>query len=153
MPQDEVISTTSARDKLRAEFVKEDGRDYIKISILGDSSTIIRKVTPEDTVRFAAEWESYQKDGVPIEVDGTPLTEVPGVDKSVALALRLKGVRTAEELANLDEAAAKSLGMSGLTWWNGARNLIKLRQLEAQAMAPRRGRPPKAEGIDAGAVE
>lgn len=135
--------------KVRPKFFKgENGRDYVEISIVGDTNTVVRKVGPEDTVRFAREWATYSENGSELPIEGTPLTDVPGIDNNAALGLRLKGVRTAEELAGLDEAAAKAMGMNGVTFWNGAKNLIKLRELEALqaivAEAPRRGRPPKA---------
>jgi hypothetical protein len=136
--------------KLRPKFFKgETGRDYIEISIVGDPNTVLRKVTAEDTVRFAKEWAAYSAGNTEIDVGGTPLTEVPGVDHNVALGYRLKGVRNAEELAGLDELAAKSLGMGGLASWQAAKQLLRIRELEAMqaliAEAPRRGRPPKVD--------
>ena len=83
---------------------------------------------------------------------------MPGVDRNAAATLKMHGVRTAEELAALDEAQAKALGLGGLTFWKAAKNLIKLRRLEKMEAimaahdkkdepetppAPRRGRPPK----------
>ena len=69
---------------------------------------------------------------------------MPGIDKGLAMALRLKGVRTAEELAGLDEAAAKGLGMGIYTFGKAARNLLAAKKLEAlealQAEAPNRRR-------------
>lgn len=146
----------SDNGKVRAKFFKgETGRDYVEISIISDPNTVIRKVGPEDTIRFSREWEAYSANGGEVEVVGTPLTDVPGIDRNVALGYRLKGVRTAEELAALDEAAAKGLGMGGLTFWNGAKNLIRLRELEAlqalAAEAPAKrgpGRPPKIDQPD-----
>jgi hypothetical protein len=136
--------------KVRAKFFKgETGHDYVEISIIGDPNTVLRKVGPEDTVRFPKEWESYQSQAGELPVTGTPLIEVPGIDNGAALGLRLKGVRTAEELAGLDESAAKALGHGIWTFCQNARNLLKLRDMEAMqdmvASAPRRGRPPKAE--------
>lgn len=136
--------------KVRAKFFKgESGRDYVEISIVGDPNTVIRKVTPADTEHYAKEWDAYNANGGELPVVGTPLTEVPGIDANAAVGLRLKGVRTVEELAGLDEAAAKSLGMGGLTFWNTAKQLIRIRELEAlQAAveaAPKRSRKPEAE--------
>jgi len=136
--------------KVRAKFFKgESGRDYVEISIVGDPNTVIRKVSPADTVNYAKEWDAYNANGGELPVVGTPLTEVPGIDANAAVGLRLKGVRTVEELAGLDEAAAKSLGMGGLTFWNTAKQLIRIRELEAlQAAveaAPKRSRKPEAE--------
>lgn len=143
--------------KVRAKFFKgETGLDYVEISIVGDPNTVLRKVTPADTVTFAKEWDSYKSQSGELPISGTPLTEIPGIDNGVALGLRLKGVRTAEELAGLDETAAKALGMGIWTFCQTARNLLKLRELEAiqevVAAAPRRGRPPKVEASQEGAA-
>lgn len=144
----EQIDVASVPNKLRAKFFRDEGRDYIEISIIGDPNTVIRKVTPEDVHRFPRDWEAHQTGNEDI-IGGIPLTEVPGVDKNAALGLRLKGVRNAEELAGLDEAAAKGLGMGGLPFWNAAKNLVKLRQLEAMqsaiAEAPKRSRASRIE--------
>lgn len=141
-------------NKLRAKFFSSDsGQEYVEISAIGDPCTSIQKVTPRHIAQFAADWDAYKRDAKEIDPGGTPITEVPGVDKNLALGFRLKGVRNAEELAGLDEAAAKSLGMSGYTVWQAAKNLIKLKQLEAMQdliqQAPRRGRPPnKVETVE-----
>lgn len=139
--------------KVRAKFFKgETGLDYVEITIVGDPNSVIRKVTPGDVARFAREWAAYAEKNAEIEVSGTPLTEVPGVDVQVATNFRLKGVRTAEELAGLDEAAAKSLGMGGLAFWNAAKMLVKLREMEALqqvvAEAPKRGRRSHDAGAE-----
>ena len=134
---------------VRANFFKDDtsGRDMVEIKIVGDPNSLIRKVTPEDTQRFAKDWEAYQSGSTEVDVGGTPITEVPGVDRNMALALKLKGVRNAEELAELHEAAAKGLGMGVYTASKAAKQLIRLKELEAMqalvADARRRGRPPK----------
>jgi hypothetical protein len=147
--------------KLRANFFKDvDGKqDLIEIVIIGDPNTLIKKVAPEHVKTFPREWEAYQSGQTEIKVEGTPLTEVPGIDRNLALALKLKGVRTAEELAALDEAAATGLGMNMRTFVSSAKNLVKIKAYEKQEAAqaamlaaveedkPRRGRPPKVEEI------
>jgi len=153
----------NAPSPLRASFYKDpDGkRDLVEINIVGDPNTVIQKVTPDHISQFPREWEAYQarldRNDEP-EVYGTSLLEVPGIDRVAAAKLRMFEVRSAEELAGLDEAAAKRLGLGGLTFWKAAKNLIKLKQLEKmQAVldahdkpdepvtppVPRRGRPPK----------
>jgi predicted RecB family nuclease len=78
---------------------------------------------------------------------------VPGIDKDKAMQLKLKGVRTAEELAALDDAACNAVGMGTLTFRKIARLLLQTKKLEAEAEMPRRGRPPKtdAEPVTTGA--
>lgn len=144
--------------KLRANFFKDvDGKqDLIEIVIIGDPNTLIKKVTTEHVGRFPREWEAYQSGQSEVKVEGTPLTDVPGVDRTAALAMKLKGVRTAEELAALDEAAATSMGMNMRTFVKAAKNLVQLREFEKAREReeklkaldedkPRRGRPPRAE--------
>lgn len=136
----------STPSKLRAKFFKDDDTklDMVEISWIGEGQTLIRKATPQDVARFPLEWQAHEAGKGEIEIKGTPLTEVPGIDKGLAMALRLKGVRTAEELAGLDEAAAKGLGMGIYTFGKAARNLLAAKKLEAlealQAEAPKRRR-------------
>lgn len=147
---------------LRASFYKDpDGkRDLVEIRVVGDPNTIVQKVTPDHISQFPREWEAYQarlhRDEEP-EVYGTSLLEIPGVDRVAAARLKMFDVRSVEELAALDEAAVKRLGLGGLTFWKSAKMLLKAKQAEklealmakhdepepVAAPAPRRGRPPK----------
>jgi hypothetical protein len=139
--------------KLRVKFFKDEGRDYAETTIIGDPNTLIEKVNEWHVKTFPREWEAYQRDGGEVHVQGTPLTEVPGIDRNVALSLKLKGVRVAEELAALDDGAAQGLGMGMMTFIKSARLLMKAKAAEAQleviaaAEQIKRGpgRPPKTE--------
>lgn len=134
-------------------FDEDRNRDMVELKIVGDPNTIKLKVTPELAAQYPRDWENYQKGkGGDVVVPGTTLTEVPGVDRDAAIRLRIQGVRTAEELAGLDEGQAKALGLGGLTFWKAAKQLIKLRELEAlQAVVEEQkakrgpGRPAKTE--------
>lgn len=137
-------------NKLRAKFFKDDmGKPYVEIAIVGDPNTLIRKVSPEDATRFPREWAAFEQGESEVKVDGTPLTEIPGVDRDASLSLRLKGIRTVEEMAGLDEGAAKALGMGGLTFWKAAKLLLRAQEAERMAAAiadaPKRDRLPKNE--------
>ncbi len=144
-------------NKLRAKFFRDDeaNRDMVEIRIIGDPNSLIRKVTPQDVERWPNEWNGYQAGKSELEVKGTPLMDVPGLDKGRAMSLKLQGVRTAEELAGLDEAAAKGLGLGTWTLVRVAKAFLAERRLEAlEALtedAPKRGpgRPPKSETIPA----
>jgi hypothetical protein len=140
--------------KLRCKFFRDGDRDYAEVVIIGDPNTLIQKVDEWHVKTFPREWEAYQRDAGEVEVKGTPLTEVPGIDRNAALALKLKGVRVAEELAALDDGAAQGLGMGMMTFIKAARLLMKAKAQEAQleviaaaetikARGP--GRPPKVE--------
>jgi hypothetical protein len=141
--------------KTRAKFFKDEvtGRPMVHIHAIGDPCDIIQKVEPRHIQRWPAEWKAFEDGQSEPEIVGTPLMEVPGIDKDKAMQLKLKGVRTAEELAALDDAACNAVGMGTLTFRKIARLLLQTKKLEAEAEMPRRGRPPKtdAEPVTTGA--
>jgi hypothetical protein len=153
------FSHEDAMSKLRCKFFRDSDRDYAEVTIIGDPNTLIQKVDEWHVKTFPREWEAYQRDAGEVEVKGTPLTEVPGIDRNAALALKLKGVRVAEELAALDDGAAQGLGMGMMTFIKSARLLLKAKAAEAQleviaaAEQIKRGpgRPPKVEQASHGA--
>jgi len=133
--------------KIRAKFFKDGKRDMVEVTIVGDPNTLIEKVTPARVAEFPREWESYQGGLAVVDVGGTDLTEVPGITRDMATAMRLKGVRNVEELAALDDAATKSLGMQGLAFRRTAQLLLKEKEhdaLKALTAEVKRGpgRPP-----------
>lgn len=119
--------------KVRAKFYKcdETGRDMVELKIIGDPNSVIRKVEPEDVTKWPGEWAAYEQGKGEIEVKGTALTEIPGVDRNAAQRIKLHGVRTVEELASLDEVAAKSIGLGGMTFWKSAKLLLQAKRAEA----------------------
>lgn len=127
--------------------------DMVEIRSITDTKcTVIKKVTPDVVEQFAKEWQSY-KDGRPVDdIGGTPLTEVPGLERNAIVMLGLKGIRNAEELAALSDSMAQQLGMGVLSWCRTARLLVKSKQYDAleDATAPKRGpgRPRKEEVAD-----
>lgn len=46
---------------LRAEFFFHDGVDHVRLAILGQGCTVIRRVRHDDKRRFHREWRSYVK--------------------------------------------------------------------------------------------
>lgn len=138
---------------VRAKFMKsEAGQDLVQISIIGDPNDVIVKVEPTHIERFPLEWAAYKSGETEIDYGGTPLTQVPGIDASVSIAYKLKGIHNAEMLADLSDAAALGIGMGGLTARNVAQLLITARKnnpsiqpasADAEQKRPR-GRPPRA---------
>ena len=122
--------------RLRAEFYWDEDRngEYCTISIVGDPSNLIKKVTPEVIAQFPREYELYQKTSgnVDRDIGGTPLREVPGVDRDAAAVLRHEGVRNAEELAGLDEQTARELKLIGShEMWKAANLLLEAKKNKA----------------------
>lgn len=134
---------------VRGRFFQHNGKDFVELKIVGDPNTIVVRVTPEHTHQFPIEWAAYQDGKSVPEPDGTPLTEIPGVSNDMAMAFKLKGVRTVEEFAELSDAAVKALGLGALTLRKSAINLLDAQKARAmaglvEAAKPRRGRPPKS---------
>lgn len=137
-----------ATGKVRAHFFKDGARDMVELKIVGDPNTLIRKVKPVDLDQYKTEWAAYQGGQESVDVGGTPLTDVPGITRETATLLRLKGVRNVEELATLDDAAVKAVGMQGLAWRRTAKLLLQEKELEElKAERDARRRPRQAEAI------
>ena len=116
---------------LRVKFYHENNSDWVKISIIGDTSTVVRKVQPEDKAKFKADWDAYRK-AETVEVKGTPLTDVKGIGEALAKKLTANGIRTAEELAETpDGALPKAVGMGAYEIRKAAKALIAERREEA----------------------
>ena len=100
---------------VRANFYNENKVDYVEISIIGDPSTVVRKVTEQDKQRFKSDWDGYKK-AEEVVVVGMPLTDVKGIGPQLAKKLESNGIRTAEELAETpDGALPRAVGMGGMT--------------------------------------
>lgn len=115
---------TDKRSSLRAVFSRETGGDYIQISIIGDPNVYKGKATPDDIRRFAKEWDAYQAGKDELVVEGTPLTDVPGITKEISRQYVAKGVRTAEELAALNDLACQKIGHGTLSARKAAQNML-----------------------------
>lgn len=114
----------------RAEFMKRDGRDMVKISYVGSKDTIIHKVTPEHMARFKAEWDAYC-DGRPmVRRPGTPLTDVGSIDQSKADTYIARNVHNLEELAALSDGQCQALGHGTLTDRKAAQQLLAMRKMQ-----------------------
>lgn len=111
-----------------ARFYKEGDFDMVEISYVGSKDTMVKKVAPDHMARFRNEWNAYC-DGGPIKRrTGTALTEVPGLNESVAERFIAQNVHTAEELAALNDAQCQALGHGTLTFRNSARGLLDQRK-------------------------
>ena len=109
---------------VRAMFYNENKVDYVEISIIGDPSTVVRKVTEQDKQRFKSDWDGYKK-AEEVVVKGMPLTDVKGIGPQLAKKLERNGIRTAEELAETpDGALPRAVGMGGMTIRKEAQSMM-----------------------------
>jgi hypothetical protein len=101
------------------------------VSITDTKSTVIKRVSPEVISQFQKEWDAYCAGRPSDDIGGTPLNEVPGLERNAITMLGLKGIRNAEELASLTDSMAQQLGMGVLAWSRTARLLINSQKYEA----------------------
>ena len=116
---------------VRASFYNENKVDYVEISIIGDPSTVVRKVTEQDKQRFKSDWDGYKK-AEEVVLEGTPLTDVKGIGPQLAKKLESNGIRTAEELAETpDGALPLAVGMGGMTIRKEAQSMLSSKKQKA----------------------
>ena len=84
---------------VRAMFYNENKVDYVEISIIGDPSTVVRKVTEQDKQRFKSDWDGYKK-AEEVVVEGMPLTDVKGIGPQ--LAKKLESMLSSKKQEALD---------------------------------------------------
>jgi nucleotidyltransferase/DNA polymerase involved in DNA repair len=111
---------------LRARFWNERNSDWIEISIVGDTNTVVRKVQDKDIENFPKEYEAFKGKKKPAKVEGTPLTDVKGIGESLSKKLIANGIRTAEELAETpDGALPKAVGMGAFEIRKEAQRMLE----------------------------
>ena len=117
---------------VRARFYKDDnGQVWCEENVAASKDSVSRKATPEMLQRWAAEYDAYEKGLDEVDVGGTPLVEVPGINKQIAQQYKIKGIRNAEDLAAISDGACSQLGIGALSARKAAQNLIAARRVEA----------------------
>lgn len=148
---------TNPYGHMRATFFRDDvaNRDMVQVDMVGEHSNIIRKVRPADVEAWPLEWKAYRDKTPDPVVEGTPLTDVPGVDRVFAGKLRFAGVRVAEELADLTDGQCNNIGFGVITARDVAKLMIAANgRKDRKASEPERrgpGRPRKDESVEAAA--
>lgn len=88
---------------------------FIRIMVPGDKGSIVeRPVRPQDHRRYPKQWDAFEKNQEQ-PMEGTPLSEWPGISRSQVEELKHFGVRTVEDLINVpDSAGQKFMGMNSM---------------------------------------
>jgi hypothetical protein len=119
-------------------FRGEDGRDYVKIALVGSKDSFVKRVRPEHMAQFKAEWDAFC-DGRPLAIrPGIPLTDLPSIKEARAQDYIHKNVHNLDELAALNDGQCQSLGHGTLTDRKAARELVASRQAEAKTLSERK---------------
>lgn len=116
----------------KARFFRKDDKDYVEISMVGHTDTLVKKVTPDLMARYREEWNAHC-DGVPMQPrKGTPLTELKEITEERAADLVRRNVHTLEELAALSDHQCQGLGHGTITLRKQAQALVMRREFEAK---------------------
>lgn len=77
--------------------------EFVEIRAPGNKDDIVRRQAREfDRLRFPVEYAAF-KQGLAEPSTGTPLDHVPGLSKAQVLEFKAIGIRTAEDLANVND--------------------------------------------------
>jgi hypothetical protein len=119
----------------KARFFREGGRDLVELSTIGSKDTVVRKVQPQHMAQFRSDWNAYCDGQPPQRRSGTPLTDLPSLNKDKAEVYVAHNVHTLEELAELSDAQCQGLGHGTLTDREQARKLMEQRRFAAKEHA------------------
>ena len=120
----------------------ETGRDMLHVTWLDSKDEMIRRVKPADIERWPQQWAIYdQAKANMVKVDGPYVSDIPMMERGVAMSLRLKGIITVDQLATLDDFAAISLDAERGKQWRDAAMMYQLAHESKPAKKP--GRPKK----------
>jgi hypothetical protein len=134
---DVIIPEVSALQQT-ARFFKEENRDFVEISFVGEKDTVIRKVQPEHMAKFRDAWNAFC-DGQPVKQrQGTSLIDIPGLSDQLAQKYISANVHTAEEIAALSDMQCQTLGHGTLTFRTTARNMLDMRRQQKMEEDTRR---------------
>ena len=109
----EAVQDTDASNKAARAIFKD--REFITIRIPGDKENdVIREVRESDKQMWPTQYQAF-KAGLDQPVTGTPLDQLPFLTKSQRLEFAAVGVRTAEQLSEMNDAVAqKFMGIHGI---------------------------------------
>jgi hypothetical protein len=100
--------------QLKIRFVPNGEEDWIEFARMDQSKDVLfRPAQQKDIEKYPQLWSVYSSHRPKSIVDGTALTELPGLTSEIAMQFRLKGLFTVEQLEGLDDYAAAGLGASG----------------------------------------
>lgn len=117
----DVKELLDAEGKPQIEFV-----EHVELVNVGDSTCVIQCVARENHKRmYAREYQAF-KEGVPQQqIDGTPLSELPGIVESVIQRLNLSNVYSIEQLVDCPEHLLDQLGRDIKAWREVASNWLE----------------------------
>jgi hypothetical protein len=102
-----------------------DDVPYVHIWIAGQKDEVHRPVYAQDKIDYPREWAAFEGQRDQAAASGTPLGMLPGITASLVEEAAYFKVRTIEDLANMPETNAGSLGMGWPAVRQRARDYIE----------------------------
>lgn len=78
-------------------------REYIDIRVPGSRDNVCRPATVQDKGRFPMHYQAF-KNRIAQPEEGTPLSEWPGISRSLAEQLSFENIKTVEQLSELNDS-------------------------------------------------
>jgi hypothetical protein len=103
------------RAKLDRTASDEEGRpiyrdtEYINIRAPGSPDNVVRPATDRDRDRFPKHYAAFKNRTDQEQLDGTPLSEWPAINRSQVEELAFLGVKTVEQLSAISDANAQQI--------------------------------------------
>lgn len=94
-----VQDRTASDAEGRPVFVE---REYVDIRVPGSRDNVCRPATIQDKERFPLHYQAF-KNRTEAPESGTPLSEWPGISRSLAEQLSFENIKTVEQLADLND--------------------------------------------------
>lgn len=95
----------------------------VEIRTLGSSDVFISPVRPKDITDFPKAWAVYQ--GLESNViQGTPVSEIQGIDRMQVIYYLSRGIRTAETLAEISDGLISGFGSGAYIHRENARKAV-----------------------------
>jgi len=106
---------------------------WCEIRVLGEPDTVsgpVHKMQPDPRERFAPAWAKFQQDNASEGLVGTPLKEVPWLERGAVETLNYAGIKTLENLASVADGSLGNIP-GGLALRKKARDMIAAAKNEA----------------------
>ena len=109
---------------------------HVAIKNVGSQSIFEDALKTKDKIkhyseRFPEAYDAYVN-GKKVEINGTPLSDLAGLDGVTIAQWGLLGVHTVEQLADMNDGALSKLGHGGHMFRKAAQEKLELKRLKAQ---------------------
>mgnify|MGYP006421998785 CR=1 FL=1 len=103
------------------------GKNMVQVEVPGLKESTRRQVRPEDAKRWPAQWAAFMDEQEMPAIEGTPLTEIPGMTPERIVELSVLRLTTVEQIAELSDAGLQNLGMGALVFRRAAQQVMAMK--------------------------